>query len=167
MATPYFLRKTALGRTLCRQVHPPRTCRRKAYVVKLLIQASSQAEVGGGVLSVLSFLSLAWCSLLYFCGQFVIFRISHKSERQKLVRSAFSSIDELSTGPCLRSASRIAQGCVLPVVRCFRRDHHDNGLGRTNAKQRGDPARKSTRRRKGRGLRRCGADLQTSPGACS
>src|SRR5216683_959092 len=84
MATPYFLRKAAPGRTLCRQVHPAKTCRRNAYVVKLLIQASSQAQMGGGVRSVLSFLNLAWCGLLYFCRRFVLFKILHKVKDKNL-----------------------------------------------------------------------------------
>src|SRR5712692_6679276 len=84
MATPYFLRKAALGRTLCRQVHLRKTCRRKAFVVKLFIQLNSQAEIGGGVRGVLSFLNLAWCGLLYFCRRFVMFKISHRVKDKNL-----------------------------------------------------------------------------------
>src|SRR5882762_239170 len=107
MATPYFLRKTALGKTLCRQVRPPRTCRRKAYVVELLIQARSQAEMGGGVRSVLSFLNLASCGLVYFCRRFVIFEISHKAKEktcpasyQQYRRTQYGALPSLGIAHC-------------------------------------------------------------------
>ncbi len=59
-------------------------CRRDAYVVRLLLQSLSQLEMRGGVQSVLSFLNLAWCGLLYFCGRFALFKISHKLKDKNL-----------------------------------------------------------------------------------
>ena len=40
--------------------------------------------MGGGVRSVLPFLNLAWCGLLYFCRRFVIFKISHRVKDKNL-----------------------------------------------------------------------------------
>src|SRR6266849_1023263 len=84
MATPCFLWKGALGSALCLQVHPAKTCRQNAFVVKLLLSAPSQVEMGGGVWSVLSFLNLTWWGLLYFCRSFALFEISHKVKYKNL-----------------------------------------------------------------------------------
>ena len=84
MATPYFLRKAVLGRILYLQLHTAKTCRRNAYVVKLIMQARSQAKPGGALRGVLFFLSLALCGLLYFGRRFVILEISHKVKDKNL-----------------------------------------------------------------------------------
>ena len=67
--------------------------------------------MGGGVLSVLSFLSLAWCSLLYFCGRFAIFRISHKVKDKDLSGQLLAVSTNSVRGPAFarhRALRRVA-----------------------------------------------------------
>jgi tetratricopeptide (TPR) repeat protein len=84
MATPYFFgRQCSGGSSTCNSTQLKRVAEMRTFV-KLIMQARSQAKMGGALRGVLFFLSLALCGLLYFYRRFVILEISHKGKDKNL-----------------------------------------------------------------------------------
>src|SRR6266852_3856997 len=112
MATPYFLRKTALGRILCLQLH----LRKHVEIGRTLrshTRACQRSRVGDAAWIVPSFLSAAWSRLIYFLQNILFFASSHKVKDKRVDSKPPEEWAQLILRPPL------THHCVLRTVRLY------------------------------------------------